>query len=112
MSLDFCLNFSVDLGGPGLYTDSVFSANITHNVSPMWRKACVFSALYESEGRAAGELVSTLEAGVTDMQKEPDGYRALNPSNGWGDYDGALEFLQDVLEACKKYPKAIVWISR
>jgi hypothetical protein len=35
----------------------------------------------------------------------------MNPANGWGDYDGALEYLRDLLIACAAHPKAEIHIS-
>ena len=50
--------------------------------------------------------------GIIDMQNKPDEYKLLNPKNGWGDYDGALEFLVDFLVACDQHPKSIVGVSK
>ncbi len=30
------------------------------------------------------------------MESDPDGYKALNPKNGWGDYNGFLQRLGDL----------------
>lgn len=111
MSLDVYLMARVDLGGPESREIEVYWANYTSNVWPMWRMAGVEVALEESDGQEAGEIVETLKRGVGAMEADPDGYMALNPANGWGDYYGALEFLRKYAQACAENPKAIVRIS-
>lgn len=110
MSLDFYLEVPVDVGGKEPHVVGLFSRNITHNVAPMWVKAGVYDALYNSEGKQAREIIETLSSGENNMLANSAEYIALNPSNGWGNYNGALDFLQGVLAACKEYPKATIRI--
>lgn len=56
----------------------------------------------------AADLIEPLYAAITRMRADPDTYRAMNPENGWGNYEGALEFLEEILAACKRLPNAIV----
>ena len=112
MSLDISLKLFVDVGTTEPYEVLLYSDNYTHNVCPMWELAGVWEALYESDGQQAAELISTLEKGYEAMRASPAAYCALNPSNRWGDYSGALKFLQAFTDACKKFPKALVWVSR
>lgn len=112
MSLDVSLSISVDTGGDAPYEAELFTANYTHNVTPMWNAAGVFDVLY---GRGewdndklvlAGALIRILEEGSIQMLNYPGRFRAMNPPNGWGDYDGALSFLERLLAACRAHPKA------
>jgi len=106
MSLDFSLWVKViDEDNP---QGELFTANYTHNVTPMWRLAGVYDALYMSKGQKAGDLVNILLMGVACMVKGSGNYIALNPPNGWGDYETALVFLRKVLAACAAHPDAIV----
>lgn len=34
-----------------------------------------------------------------------------DPDNGWGDYKGALEYLEKLLTACKNHPRATIRVS-
>jgi len=49
---------------------------------------------------------------TTKFEDVPEKYKLLNPSNGWGSYEGALEFLQNVLVACTTHPLAKVYVSK
>jgi len=112
MSLGFSLYVYADLGGEYPYYVDLYSRNYTHNVTPMWIKVGVYDALYMRADKQASEIIEVLKAGVLDMQTKPDEYKLLNPPNGWGDYDSALVFLEDVLSNCEKYPKAIIGVSK
>lgn len=83
------------------------SFNATHNLIPMWRAAGVAEALYDSEGKLAGDIVPALKAGVADMKAEPQKFEAIN-LNGWGDYDSALAFLERVLADCEAHPHLVI----
>ena len=101
MSLDICITKSCEHCGA---QEELFDGNITGNVSPMWRKAGVYDALYNSEGKEPREILEELHHGIADMILHKKEYEKLNPENGWGDYKSALEFLKEFYEACKKNP--------
>lgn len=116
MSLDIWLYVQVDTGVSLVEIDisdrDGYDFNITHNVSKMWKKAGVFDALYESSGEQAGKYIDALERGLDDMRKNPEAYKELNPPNGWGDYSGALKFLEAWTSHCKRHPKAKIYVFR
>ena len=112
MSLDFGLNIKIDTGGQELYSVDLFSGNCTHNMQPMWKKAGVLDALYESHGAMAGTIIVVLTQGEQHMREHKHEFLPLEPSNGWGTYAGAMDFLQNVLQACREHPNAIISISR
>lgn len=84
--------------------------NYTSNVAPMW-SAALGRSLGDLHGRSAGACVVWLTSAVKDMKREPDKYKAMNPKNGWGDYEGALAYLENLLHACKILPNTTVWID-
>ena len=116
MSLDWSLGIYADLGEdedgePRQTWLEVFERNITHNVTPMWKLAGCYEALYRWDGRQAREALPVLESARERMLADHLDFRAMNPPNGWGTYDGALRFLQDCIYACRQYPKATIHIS-
>lgn len=86
-----------------------FSDNYTSNVAPMWRDAGI--DLREWHGQPAIELCQPLRSAISDMTTRPDHYLALEPTNGWGDYNGALRFLIDLAAACETHPYTVVRVS-
>ncbi len=86
-----------------------FCWNYTSNVSRMWRTAGC--DLYALKDRKAGDLVPYLERAIWAMRDYPERYRAMEPDNGWGTYEGCLEFLEKILQGCYAVPSAIVRVS-
>lgn len=86
--------------------DEIEVGYYTYNVSPMYTKAMDIPGLTDGlDGKKCCKMIKTLEKGIKNMEENPKDYKKLNPKNGWGDYEGALKFLKDILIACKKYPK-------
>ena len=115
MGLDLYLSTPISCphcGKPIAGDDERWWRNITHNVSPMWKLAGVYDALYESEGLIAKEVLSTLQEGVARMVLNPEEYKKLNPTNGWGCYESALEFLIDFQSAIVNNPDTMIHVSR
>ena len=96
-------------------TNEVYSANITHNLNTMAQEAGVYEALWRPEeiGVAfAFELIVPLETGLKTLVGDPEQFEKFNPANGWGDYNGLVNFIRGYLDACKKYPRAKVSVWR
>jgi len=90
----------------------VFDANFTHNVTPMWRKAGVYEALYESAGLTAGDVLPALRAGLADMLANPAEYMALDAPNKWGTYKDAMPWLAALVVAFEANPDGEIGVSR
>lgn len=124
MSYDIWLE--ADLGGKERASlDHDDPGNITYNVDPMFAlalgepEAGVHSgadvvlhlkepALKRFIDKPASEAVEPLRRAVERMEADPAPYQALNPENGWGDYEGALDYLKRFLAACERHPKAVI----
>lgn len=97
------------------FANEVFTANITHNLNRMAEAAGIYQHLWRPEEigiTKAEQLIEPLEAGLKKLHGDPDEFKKHNPSNGWGTYEGLVEFVSEYLEACKKYPDAKVSVSR
>jgi hypothetical protein len=99
--------------------ESISSHNYTFNVSTMFYKAFEKSGGnwksfhdYESINKTCKEAIPELVNAITEMENNKEEYERLNPENGWGDYEGALEFLKKILKDCKKFPygRIGVWV--
>jgi hypothetical protein len=100
------------------YTDddeSVYSANITHNLGHMASEAGLYEALWRPEEIGithAAQLIEPLRAGLELLRADPARFKQFNPSNGWGDYGGLVAFVENYLRACEHWPGATVEVSR
>ncbi len=93
----------------------VYTANITHNLGAMADAAGIYEFLWEpakAEIEIAAQLVGPLTIGLERLRADPEKYRAFNPKNGWGNYEGLVRFVDDYLSACRAYPRATVrvWV--
>ena len=48
------------------------------------------------DGPAGAEFLSVI---IKGLEAEPERFRAMNPGNGWGDYDTLLETLREMRDA-------------
>ncbi|MFB9485547.1 hypothetical protein ACFFSH_40265 [Streptomyces filamentosus] len=111
MSYDISLYLQVDTGDPEpIDYCAAEIGNYTTNVAGMWHDA-LGHRLADLHGRRAGDCSDALTRAVHDMQQRPDHYQAMNPRNGWGDYEGALDYLARLRIACLAHPAAEIHIS-
>lgn len=115
--------------------EEVYSANITHNLGKMAAEAGIYEALwrphrlkegynipiddydaeyeFEEENKTvARDIIPLLEKGLADLKSRPEHFEIFNSPNGWGLYGNFVPFVEKYLEACKKYPDAIIGVSR
>ena len=95
--------------------DTLYSANITHNLNSMADDAGIYKALWRPSEigiELAASLIPILKDGLTLLRADPERFRKLNPSNGWGSYDALVTFVEKYLEACKRHPTSTVHASR
>lgn len=93
----------------------LYSRNITHNLGKMARAAGIYEALWrpdEAGFTKAKDLIHPLREGLTKLEVDPTSFEVHNPSNGWGDYDGLVDFVKEYLNACIEHPDADVEVSR
>lgn len=102
--------------------------NMTSNVGGMYARA--LPGLYEGGGRYGGfgesnpraglpglsglrcrDAAPILRAGIEAMHAEGDAMRAMEPSNGWGSYEGALAYLCRVAAACAEHPDGVLAVN-
>jgi hypothetical protein len=92
------------------FEDQAFEQNVTYNLGGMFRQA-LGRGLDEFDGAPAVEAAGILRQGVRDMEDRPDFYKAMNPPNGWGSYEGARQFLRDLGDACADHPDLWIRVS-
>ena len=93
----------------------VYDRNITHNLGEMADKAGLYQCLWRPDELGitkAVNLVELLNKGLSELKSRPKYYRKFNPDNGWGDYDGLVEFVEEYIIACVDNPDATISTSR
>lgn len=106
MSYDVWLE--IDTGGerPARVSESL---DPTYNLAPMFALA-LGMGLRDLTGKTGADAQPILRKAVAAMETDPRRFRALNSPNGWGSYDGALEFFRLFLADCVAHPKASIHI--
>lgn len=104
---------------PNLVTDSpesiLYSANITHNLTGMATAAGIYKPLWRPEEigiEQAQQLTPLLEKGMKILTEQKTEMLKYNSPNGWGKYEDFVKFVGEYLEATKKWPTAIIEVSR
>ena len=95
--------------------DTVYTANITHNLGKMAEDAGIYQYLWrpgELDIKYAKQLIEPLRVGLELLESDPARLEKFNPANGWGDYDGLVRFVKKYLAACEEYPEAEVSVWR
>lgn len=106
---------SLDVYLTAVRPTTIYDRNITHNLNRMAGEAGVYEHLWRPDEigvTKAAQLIEPLRAGLAKLIAEPDRFRAFNPANGWGDYEGLVAFVQEYLHACEENPDADVSVSR
>ena len=106
MSYDIALY--IDTGGKQ-FARVTEMRNPTYNLHDMFALA-LGCRIRDLQDRKAAECIPVLQAAIRQMRRTPARFKKLNPSNGWGDYEGALNTLDWLLEECLQHPKATVYI--
>jgi hypothetical protein len=103
---------------------SVFSLNITHNLGKMAEQVKIpymagtvslYTILWRPEElqfTKAREIADLLDEGWNILLSDPEYFKTFNPENGWGEYEGLVNFVYNYRSACWDYPEAELRISR
>ncbi len=106
--------------------------NITHNVGEMashvvndnhtlydllWRPYRLYNIEEDSDESysfmpKASELETAIEVCIDKMIENKEDLLQYNPHNGWGSYDSLLAFAKKYLRCIKRYPNAMIEVSR
>lgn len=86
------------------------SWNYTHNCNDMMREAG-YDWIYHLDGERVADTLPKFQAMVENLEANPEKYRAMNPENGWGDYDRlCAKWREEILPRAKESAKS-QWID-
>ena len=100
---------------------SVFSQNITHNLDKMADAVVLdngktlYQVLWrpdEHNWKFARDISELLNEGWNILLSDPERFKQFNPENGWGSYDGLVNFVYKYRNACWDNPDAELRVSR
>lgn len=90
----------------------LFQTNITYNLADMYYK-CIDKelGLEKLDGLSSKEALPIVKRAIEDMIENKEEYEKLNPSNGWGSYDGLLRDLRNLKESCEQIPDGVIEVD-
>lgn len=96
-------------------SETLYDANITHNLGNMAEEAGIYKHLWRPEElgiTTAKDLIEPLKAGLKLLKGNSEHFEKFNASNGWGLYEHFVPFVEKYLNACVEYPDSIIFVSR
>lgn len=87
----------------------IYETNITYNLAKMYYKAIDKDlGLKKLKGMNCKDALPIIEKAIKDMVENKEEYEKLNPSNGWGSYEGLLKDFREIRNVCEDNPDGIV----
>jgi hypothetical protein len=89
--------------------------HLTHNLNKMAELSYLYKPIWRPDENGitfASQMIQYLEAGIDKLEKNPDFYIKIQPSNGFGSYHSFLKVCREYLDICKEYPDAIIDVCR
>lgn len=83
------------------------SFNYTYNVSGMWYAAKPEKGIRCFYGKTGAEALQDLKEIRDYMEDHRDELLKMEPANGWGSYQGALDFVNKLIAASLSNPSAV-----
>lgn len=75
--------------------------NYTHNCNAMMRDAG-YDWVYHLDMQQVNETLPQFQAMIETLKANPEKYRAMNPPNGWGNYDELVDILEKMMIRSKE----------
>lgn len=91
----------------------LYESNITHNLWRMAREAWIYEPLWMPVSTSwkkviAEDLILLIEKWLELLKSDPERFEKFNSPNGRWLYEHFIPFVEDYLEALKRYPKGII----
>jgi hypothetical protein len=78
--------------------------NYTYNVASMWYDCYPDKGIREIYGAQGSVALKILRKLREHMEDNAERLREMEPDNGWGSFDGALEFINKLIAASLRNP--------
>ena len=91
---------SLDIGIRAKREVEIYDSNVTYNLADIYYK-CIDGGFKSLNEKTCKEVIPILNKAIENMIQNEKEYRSLEPSNGWGTYDGLLQELRDLRQCCE-----------
>lgn len=81
--------------------------NYTYNVSGMWYDCYPEKGIRKHYGMTGKDSLSVLRKLRSHMEDNTERLKEMNPTNGWGDFHSALDFVSSLIGAALRNPDEI-----
>lgn len=100
---------SLDISITAKRVTEIYDGNVTYNLADMYYK-CIDKekGFKKLDGMNCKEALPIINNAIQDMLNNAKEYRKLNPSNGWGSYEGLLSTLQEMRTCCENNLDGII----
>lgn len=88
----------------------IFDSNITYNLATIYYK-CIDGGFYALNKMNCKKALPILNKAIDNMLENEKEYRKLEPSNGWGTYNGLLKELRELRTCCEDNPDGIIEVN-
>lgn len=94
---------TTDVDGNPLYVEVIES--MTTNLTSMWAKALPFLEVSRDfDGKICRDIAGDLKIGLIDILDNKDTYLALEPDNGWGNFEIFFAAYVELARKCLAHP--------
>lgn len=93
------------------HVETTESLNITYNLGSMWKE--IFpddKQMIDIDGMRGEVAAIKLKSAFYVLRVFPELFIKLNPTNGWGNYDDLMTYIEKLFDLSEKYPDGI-WKS-
>jgi hypothetical protein len=98
-------------------TETIYDANITHNLNKMAMAISddFYNALWRPDEcgiATAGQLLPIINTGLAELKSDRNRLVKFQSPNGYGTYEGFVNWLERYRLACENHPDALIEVSR
>ena len=108
--MGYRVSFSIDTGGEEPYFLEQ-SFGHTYNCVQMFREVLGKEGINSLDTMQAKDCILALENAIIYMEFFPEKFKPMEPPNGWGTYETALDFLREILVMAQAHPKTTIHVS-
>lgn len=101
---------SLDIGVKAIREIRIYDSNITYNLADIYYK-CIDGGFKTLNEMTCKEALPILNKAIENMIENEKEYRKLEPSNGWGTYEGLLKELRELRTCCEENPDGIIEVD-